>query len=65
VARLVTMGVLPEMPERVRKALLLAGVTIGMGALMAWSLRVFGARSAKFAFLVVWLPLAWFACLGA
>src|SRR5690242_17989800 len=34
-----------------------------MAALMAWSLRAFGARSARFAFLVVWLPLAWFALL--
>lgn len=42
----------------------MAGVTIGMAALMAWSRRVFGARSARFAFLVVWLPLAWFALLG-
>jgi Glycosyl-4,4'-diaponeurosporenoate acyltransferase len=64
VARLVTIGVVAEMPEGVRKAPLLAGVTIGMGALMVWALRVFGARSAKFAFLVVWLPLAWFALLG-
>ena len=47
-----------------RKALLLAGVTIGMAALAAWSRRAFGARSARFAFLVVWLPLAWFALLG-
>jgi hypothetical protein len=42
----------------------MAGVTIGMAALMAWSRRVFGAQSARFAFLVVWLPLAWFALLG-
>ncbi len=48
----------------VRKALLVAGVTIGMAALMAWSLRVFGARSAWFALVVVWLPLGWFALLG-
>jgi hypothetical protein len=48
----------------VRKALLVAGVTIGMAALMAWSLRVFGARSAWFALVVVLLPLAWFALLG-
>jgi Glycosyl-4,4'-diaponeurosporenoate acyltransferase len=48
----------------VRKALLVAGVTIGMAALMAWSLRVFGARSAWFALAVVWLPLGWFALLG-
>jgi glycosyl-4,4'-diaponeurosporenoate acyltransferase len=48
----------------VRKALLVAGVTIGMAALVAWSRRVFGARSVRFAFIVVWLPLAWFALLG-
>jgi hypothetical protein len=48
----------------VRKALLVAGVTIGMAALMAWTLRVFGARSVWFALLVVWLPLGWFALLG-
>ena len=41
----------------------MAGVTTGMAAFMAWSLRAFGARSARFAFLVVWLPLAWFALL--
>lgn len=35
-----------------------------MAVLLAWSLRVFGARSARFAFLVVWLPLACFAVLG-
>ena len=48
----------------VRKALLVAGVTIGMAALMAWSLYVFGARSVWFALVVVWLPLGWFALLG-
>jgi Glycosyl-4,4'-diaponeurosporenoate acyltransferase len=48
----------------VRKVLLVAGVTIGMAEFMAWSQRAFGARSARFAFLVVWLPLAWFALLG-
>lgn len=42
----------------------MAGVTIGMAALMRWSLRAFGARSIRFAFVVVWLPLAWFALLG-
>lgn len=47
-----------------QKALLVAGVTIGMATLMAWSLRVFGARSAWFALVVVLLPLAWFALLG-
>lgn len=42
----------------------MAGVTTGMAGFMAWSLRAFGARSVRFAFLVVWLPLAWFALLG-
>ncbi len=48
----------------VRGALLVVGLTIGMAALMAWSLRLFGARSAWFALAVVWLPLGWFALLG-
>lgn len=48
----------------VRKALLVAAVTVGMAALLAWSLRVFGARSVWFALVVVWLPLGWFALLG-
>jgi hypothetical protein len=47
----------------VRKVLLVAGMTTGMAALVAWSLRAFGARSAWFAFVVVWLPLVWFALL--
>jgi glycosyl-4,4'-diaponeurosporenoate acyltransferase len=42
----------------------MAGVTTGMAAFMAWSLRAFGARSVRFALLVVWLPLAWFALLA-
>jgi Glycosyl-4,4'-diaponeurosporenoate acyltransferase len=50
--------------EGVRKILLVAGVTLGMAALMGWLLRVFGARSAWFALAVVWLPLGWFALLG-
>lgn len=49
--------------ESVRKVLLVAGVTTGMAGLVAWSLRAFGARSTRFAFVVVWLPLAWFALL--
>ena len=48
----------------VRKAVLVAGVTVSMAALMAWALRVFGARSVWFALVVVLLPLAWFALLG-
>ena len=42
----------------------MASVTTGMAAFMAWSLHAFGARSVRFALLVVWLPLAWFALLG-
>jgi hypothetical protein len=42
----------------------MAAVTTGMVALLAWSLRAFGARSVQFAFLVVWLPLAWFGVLA-
>jgi hypothetical protein len=43
----------------VRKVLLLIGATIVTGALLAWSLQAFGARSTWFAFLVVWLPMTW------
>jgi Glycosyl-4,4'-diaponeurosporenoate acyltransferase len=50
--------------EGVRKALVVSGVTVGTAALLGWSLRAFGARSAWFAFLVVWLPVAWFALIG-
>ena len=42
-----------------RKTFLLAGVTVITLALLAWSLQAFGARSAWFAFIVVWLPMAW------
>lgn len=42
-----------------RKALLVGGATVVMVALLLWSLRAFGARSTWFAFLVVWLPMAW------
>jgi hypothetical protein len=43
----------------VRKAILLAGMTVVALALLVWSRQAFGARSAVFAFVVVWLPMAW------
>jgi hypothetical protein len=43
----------------VRKALLIVCATVVTVALLWWSLQAFGARSAWFAFLVVWLPMAW------
>lgn len=43
-----------------RTALGLAGVSIGMGGLLAGSLIVFGPRSVAFAFCVVWFPTGWF-----
>jgi len=43
----------------VRKLLLLAGSTIVLVVLLAASLRLLGAGSVWFAFLVVWLPMAW------
>ena len=43
----------------VRKAILLAGMTVVGLALLVWSRQAFGARSAVFAFVVVWLPMAW------
>ena len=41
----------------------MAGVTTGLAAFMGWSQRTFGARSVRFAFVVVGLPLVWFALL--
>ena len=49
--------------EDVRTGLRVAGVTVGASALLAGSLRAFGPRSARFAFVVVGLPLVWFALL--
>jgi hypothetical protein len=43
----------------VRKAFLLGGMTVIAVAMLVWSRQVFGARSAVFAFVVVWLPMAW------
>ena len=50
--------------EGVRKTLLAVGLTSGTAAFMAGALRVFGARSARFAFLVVCVPLVWVGLLG-
>lgn len=46
-----------------RRGLRVAGVTTGASGLLAGSLRAFGPRSARFAFVVVGLPLVWFALL--
>ena len=46
-----------------RTGLRVAGVSTGASALLAGSLRAFGPRSARFAFVVVGLPLVWFALL--
>ncbi|HEX5541314.1 MAG TPA: hypothetical protein VFX60_07080 [Micromonospora sp.] len=47
----------------VRTGLRVAGVTVSASALLAGSMRAFGPRSARFAFVVVALPLVWFALL--
>ncbi len=41
------------------KGLLIAGTTGIAVALLVWSLNAFGPRAFVFAFLVVWLPMAW------
>jgi Glycosyl-4,4'-diaponeurosporenoate acyltransferase len=41
----------------VRKVFLVAALTAATFAMLAWSRHEFGARSAWFAFLVVWLPM--------
>lgn len=46
-----------------RSGLRVAGLTAGGSVLLAGSLRAFGPRSARFAFVVVGLPLVWFALL--
>jgi hypothetical protein len=43
----------------VPKVLLVAGSTIVLVVLLVWSSAAFGADSVWFAFLVVWLPMAW------
>jgi len=42
-----------------RRWLVLTGATAVAVALVSWSLEQFGARSFGFAFLVVWVPMAW------
>jgi hypothetical protein len=42
-----------------RRSLLVAGVTVTMAVLLAWASESLGARSAWFAFLVVWAPMVW------
>ena len=42
-----------------RKVTLLVGSTVVLVVLLTWSLVAFGAGSVWFAFLVVWLPMAW------
>ena len=37
----------------------MAGATAIAALLLVWALRALGARSAWFAFLVVWVPMAW------
>lgn len=54
------MSALDAHDSPVRKSvLLLAASTVAAGALLAWSLRAFGAQSMAFAFVVVWLPMTW------
>jgi Glycosyl-4,4'-diaponeurosporenoate acyltransferase len=52
-------GTVGEQHGGVRRTFLVAGLTVITFALLVWSLQAFGARSAWFAFLVVWLPMAW------
>ena len=47
-----------------RKILLVAGLTAVTAALLVWSRHELGARSAWFAFLVVWLPMTWLGTLS-
>ena len=37
----------------------MAGPTVIAAVLLVWALRALGARNAWFAFLVVWVPMAW------
>jgi hypothetical protein len=47
-----------------RKALVVVGMTVVVAVAAVWSWGAFGPRSAWFAFLAVWLPVAWFAVVG-
>jgi hypothetical protein len=42
-----------------RRTTLVAGATAIAAVLLMWALRALGASSAWFAFLVVWVPMAW------
>jgi hypothetical protein len=42
-----------------RRQLFVGVVTVVAGTLLVWSARSFGASSALFAFLVVWVPMTW------
>lgn len=45
--------------ETVRTTLVVTAATTIATALLLWSLRAFGGASGWFAFLVVWIPMAW------
>ena len=45
--------------RRISRVAIVLGATVVMLALLAWSLRALGARSAWFALIVVWLPMTW------
>lgn len=47
------------MPRSLGKVLFVVGATTIAGGLLEWARRAFGAQSTWFAFLVVWLPMAW------
>ncbi|MCZ7530200.1 MAG: hypothetical protein M5U31_07535 [Acidimicrobiia bacterium] len=42
-----------------RRSLIVIGATTVAGLLLVWGWRVFGASSALFAFMVVWVPMTW------
>ncbi len=45
--------------DGVRKPVLFVVATAVVAASLLWSLHAFGARSATFSFLIVWLPMTW------
>jgi hypothetical protein len=47
-----------------RRVLLAGGATAGALALLAWALHALDPRSVGFAFLVVWVPMAWLGTLS-
>ena len=47
-----------------KKLVLVAGSTVVLVVLLTWSVVAFGAESIWFAFLVVWLPMAWLGTLS-